>query len=194
MPSWYDQAMHRDVRLAADDRALLRQWALQPQDWALVVLERDAERRQNTRIWIDPHPPDLKAWERYWIRCRRGGKNMFVDIIVLSLAGLFTSAHSFAQEPGGLIARGKQLFIEQGCYGWHTVGKMGTPIAPDLSAVGSRYPESYLARWLRDPSAQKPTAHMPKLDLTDIRTIHTRRSSGGAVWRNNIALTWFCCT
>ncbi|MBI3329089.1 MAG: cytochrome c, partial [Nitrospinae bacterium] len=62
---------------------------------------------------------------------------------------------------------GKKLFIEQGCYGCHMVGKMGTPIAPDLSEVGSRYPESYLVRWLRDPSQTKPTAHMPKIALTE---------------------------
>jgi cytochrome c1 len=33
--------------------------------------------------------------------------------------------------------------------------------------VGTRYPEAYLARWLRDPSAQRPSAHMPKLELTE---------------------------
>lgn len=62
---------------------------------------------------------------------------------------------------------GKKLFVEQGCYGCHTVAGMGTPIAPDLSRIGGKYPESYLQRWLRDPSFQKPTAHMPKIALTE---------------------------
>jgi cytochrome c oxidase subunit 2 len=70
-----------------------------------------------------------------------------------------------AQERGELAQRGERLFTVQGCYGCHTVGKFGTPIGPDLSRVGFKYPEPYLRRWLRDPQAQRPTAHMPKLEL-----------------------------
>jgi cytochrome c1 len=47
------------------------------------------------------------------------------------------------------------------------VGAAGTPIAHDLSRVGSRYSEGELARWLRDPTSVKPTAHMPRLALSD---------------------------
>jgi cytochrome c1 len=47
------------------------------------------------------------------------------------------------------------------------VGKVGTPIGPNLSHVGGKYSESYLARWLRDPQSQRPAAHMPKLELTE---------------------------
>jgi putative heme-binding domain-containing protein len=65
------------------------------------------------------------------------------------------------------VDRGKQLFNAHGCYGCHTVGTAGTPIGPDLSRVGFKYPQDYLVRWLRDPSAQKPTAHMPKIELTE---------------------------
>ncbi len=65
------------------------------------------------------------------------------------------------------VKRGKQVFMAQGCYGCHMVGTAGTPIGPDLSRVGFKYPESYIARWLRDPVLQKPTAHMPKIDLTE---------------------------
>lgn len=43
----------------------------------------------------------------------------------------------------------------------------GTPIGPDLSHIGAKHDRSYLIGWLRDPSSQKPTAHMPKLTLTD---------------------------
>ena len=72
-----------------------------------------------------------------------------------------------AQEPEGLVARGGRAFTAQGCYGCHQVGKYGTPIGPDLSHVGGKYPVSYLTRWLRDPESVRPTAHMPKLELTD---------------------------
>src|SRR5262249_7988885 len=88
----------------------------------------------------------------------------------LILAALAACAIAIAQEDGGLRAKGKQLFKDQGCYGCHTIEKFGTPIAPDLSQVGSKYNFDQLARWLRDPSAQKPTAHMPKIALSEAET------------------------
>jgi mono/diheme cytochrome c family protein len=72
-----------------------------------------------------------------------------------------------AQEDGGRRAKGKQLFTDQGCYGCHTIEKFGTPIAQDLSHVGSKHTLADLMRWLEDPSAQKPTAHMPKIALSE---------------------------
>lgn len=69
-----------------------------------------------------------------------------------------------AQEAG---PPGRMVFFTQGCYGCHRLGAAGTPIAHDLSRVGSKYTEDQLARWLRDPSSQKPRAHMPRLALTD---------------------------
>jgi mono/diheme cytochrome c family protein len=72
-----------------------------------------------------------------------------------------------AQERAALVARGQQLFADKGCYGCHTVGAAGTPIAPDLLRAAARYPEATLARWLRDPSAQEPTRHMPNLQLSE---------------------------
>lgn len=64
------------------------------------------------------------------------------------------------------IERGRQLFTEQGCHGCHTVGKMGTPIATDLSRIGTRYRQAELEAWLTDPARQRPTAHMPRIQLT----------------------------
>src|SRR5215472_9720358 len=63
--------------------------------------------------------------------------------------------------------QGRKAFMDQGCYGCHTVRKTGTPIGPDLSHVGAKYSESYLKTWLRDPGQQRPAAHMPKLELTE---------------------------
>jgi len=59
------------------------------------------------------------------------------------------------------------VFRDQGCYGCHTVGAMGTPIAPDLSHIGAKRDQAYLTRWLKDPSTQRPTAHMPKIELSE---------------------------
>lgn len=66
-----------------------------------------------------------------------------------------------------LAEQGRQYFISSGCYGCHTVGRMGTPIGPDLSRVGAKYSLAYLQRWLRDPAEQRPSAHMPALELSD---------------------------
>jgi cytochrome c2 len=63
--------------------------------------------------------------------------------------------------------RGEAAFKSNGCYGCHLIGKFGTPIGPELTHVGSKYEPEYLARWLRDPSLQRPSAHMPKLELTE---------------------------
>jgi cytochrome c oxidase subunit 2 len=85
----------------------------------------------------------------------------------LVLAVLLAAAGGtmYPSEPEPLVVRGEKLFMAQGCYGCHTVGRVGTPIGPDLSRVGNKYPEGYLRRWLMDPEAQRPTAHMPKLEL-----------------------------
>ena len=79
-------------------------------------------------------------------------------------AGLVMEQRAAAQ---GRAERGRREFMAQGCHGCHTVQKLGTPIGPDLSHVGAKYSESYLKRWLRDPAEQRPSAHMPKLELTE---------------------------
>ena len=81
-------------------------------------------------------------------------------VVAVSLLVVSSSAQSPADQ-------GQRYFMDTGCYGCHTVGKVGTPIGPDLSRVGSKYSRAYLERWLRDPSAQRPSAHMPALELTE---------------------------
>jgi mono/diheme cytochrome c family protein len=73
-----------------------------------------------------------------------------------------------AQSRDALVARGRQLFTDKGCYGCHTIGAAGTPIAPDLRRAVARHSEATLARWLRDPAAQEATRHMPNLQLTEV--------------------------
>jgi mono/diheme cytochrome c family protein len=72
-----------------------------------------------------------------------------------------------AQDGRALVGQGRMVFRDQGCYGCHTAEGMGTPIGPDLSRIGAKHNETYLTRWLRDPSVQRPSAHMPKLQLTE---------------------------
>jgi len=91
------------------------------------------------------------------------------DVKAASVAAALALAATvaFGQEGSALVSQGKGLFTEKGCYGCHTVGKTGTPIANDLSQVGSKHLESYLREWLREPQQQKPRAHMPKIQMTE---------------------------
>jgi mono/diheme cytochrome c family protein len=91
---------------------------------------------------------------------------MRITLLILAIALTGTVVSAFAQS-AALIEDGKRAFTEAGCYGCHTIEKFGTPIGPDLSHVGARYPAAYLARWLRDPSVQRPNAHMPALELNE---------------------------
>jgi mono/diheme cytochrome c family protein len=84
----------------------------------------------------------------------------------LVLAGLVLLTTGRAQDPA-LVDRGRSLFAQVGCYGCHTLGTWGTPIAPDLSRSGAKYEEGQLVRWLRSPAAQRPMRHMPEIELTD---------------------------
>ena len=96
-----------------------------------------------------------------------------LGITGIALFGLLVSEFALgcvrldAQSREARVAQGRQLFADKGCYGCHTVGVTGTPIGPDLRHAGARYGESSLARWLRDPSAQEPTRHMPRLQLSE---------------------------
>jgi mono/diheme cytochrome c family protein len=89
-------------------------------------------------------------------------------LVLIGCILVATAGAAAAQSPGAaVVERGKAAFKTNGCYGCHMIGKFGTPIGPDLSHVGRKYPPEYLARWLRDPAQQRPTAHMPALELTD---------------------------
>ena len=88
--------------------------------------------------------------------------------LLVALALLATAGAVTAQSPSGpSTQRGEAAFKSNGCYGCHMIGKFGTPIGPDLSHVGRKYPPEYLARWLRDPAQQRPSAHMPALELSE---------------------------
>jgi cytochrome c oxidase subunit II len=91
---------------------------------------------------------------------------LVLPVLAFAVAGLAVAA----QERAGAQDRadqGRRMFMEQGCHGCHTIGKMGTPIGPDLSYMGAKRSEEYLKSWLRDPASQRPSAHMPRLELTE---------------------------
>jgi cytochrome c551/c552 len=87
--------------------------------------------------------------------------------IVIAAALVAIAGTAVAQPSSPIVERGQAAFKNNGCYGGHMIGKAGTPIGPDLSQVGSKYAPDYLASWLRDPALQRPSAHMPALELTE---------------------------
>ncbi|HSL48313.1 MAG TPA: c-type cytochrome [Candidatus Deferrimicrobiaceae bacterium] len=86
---------------------------------------------------------------------------------VLLVSMVLVASCAQAQDGRGLIGQGRMVFRDQGCYGCHLAEGMGTPIGPDLSRIGAKRNQTDLTRWLRDPSTHRPSAHMPKLQLTE---------------------------
>jgi mono/diheme cytochrome c family protein len=86
---------------------------------------------------------------------------------VIGAVLLAAGATAWGEPQDELVARGQAVFQHSGCHSCHVIGVVGTPIGPDLSRVGGRYPAEYLARWLRDPALQRPSAHMPALELSE---------------------------
>jgi mono/diheme cytochrome c family protein len=117
---------------------------------------------------MHPHHGGLIVARPRWWRVAAG---------VGAVLGLFVTA-ALGQD-STQVAEGKRLFTDRGCYGCHTMGASGTPIAPDLSRVGSKHTEAYLIAWLLDPKEQKPGAHMPMLALTsgEVRALAAYLSS-----------------
>jgi cytochrome c oxidase subunit 2 len=93
-------------------------------------------------------------------------KNIIAGAIVFTAVTSLSSIHASGQDRDLLLTRGERAFVSQGCYGCHQIAKFGTPIGPNLSSIGAKYSASYLTRWLRDPESVRPTAHMPKLELS----------------------------
>lgn len=88
-------------------------------------------------------------------------------VAAIGLAAIGAGCASAAND-SALAARGQQLFLAQGCHGCHNVGAAGSrDVGADLSRIGARRSRSDLERWLRDPAAQKPTAHMPRIAMTN---------------------------
>jgi len=127
----------------------------------------------------DRHDDPRLPWARYCLACQarqehhpmtrvdaRDCRRLWWMTAALAAILGFTATTTFGQD-ASLAAQGQRVFNDQGCYGCHTMGKSGTPIAPDLSFVGAKHSEAYLRRWLMDPQQQKPSAHMPKLELSE---------------------------
>jgi mono/diheme cytochrome c family protein len=87
-------------------------------------------------------------------------KFIFAAIVM----GMFAAASSFAQAPAGDAAKGKALFLKNGCYECHgTVGQGGTGprIAPRTGSIA----------YIRKPAGQMPPYTpkvLPDSDVADL--------------------------
>jgi cbb3-type cytochrome oxidase cytochrome c subunit len=81
--------------------------------------------------------------------------------------GLATAACSLPWSSRRHVVDGETLFVRHGCNGCHTIGVTGTPIGPPLDRVGREHDAAYFVRWLHDPTAQKPKAHMPPIAMPE---------------------------
>jgi cbb3-type cytochrome oxidase cytochrome c subunit len=88
-------------------------------------------------------------------------------LVSAGLAVLMAAQCAAAQQASASVEEGRRAFVRNGCYGCHTVGRTGTPVARDLTHVGAKYDAPYFVQWLRDPSHVRPSTHMPALELTD---------------------------
>lgn len=82
-------------------------------------------------------------------------------------------------DSGSIEARGQALWVGKGiCFSCHTIQGVRefAQVGPDLTHIGSRTTlagavlgntSEELARWLRDPPAEKPGSLMPKVSLTE---------------------------
>lgn len=88
-----------------------------------------------------------------------------LTVLVLAVTTGLCGASTVVHGQPTLASRGKALFVEKGCYGCHTIGQAGTPIAPDLSHAAAKFGESALIRWL-GPSVPEISqgARVPEVD------------------------------
>ena len=60
---------------------------------------------------------------------------------------------------------GPELFSAHGCQACHRIGRLGGDTGPDLSFVGVRRTEAWLAAWIANPQSWKHSTLMPDLAL-----------------------------
>lgn len=65
------------------------------------------------------------------------------------------------------LARGRQVFEEQGCIGCHKLGGIGAAIGPELDKVGAKRSPDWLMAHFKNPAASVPGSAMPPVKLKE---------------------------
>ena len=83
-------------------------------------------------------------------------------------ATAFTHVASPEEHASAQVRLGRELFIENRCAKCHA-GDFSTAIpelamdAPSFDEIGARRNRDWMAQWIQNPKAMRPTAHMPQL-------------------------------
>src|SRR6185436_3122145 len=82
-------------------------------------------------------------------------------------AAAFTHTPSPSLSASAELHFGRELFLQHRCAKCHALPGPGVPEltmeAPSLDGIGARRHYDWMARWLADPAALRPSARMPKL-------------------------------
>ncbi|MCI0748327.1 MAG: c-type cytochrome [Verrucomicrobia subdivision 3 bacterium] len=88
---------------------------------------------------------------------------------------LLTHPSSGELEKGAQLRRGRELFLEYRCGRCHTPSRPAAEggvrdaipelsmDAPSFDGIGARRKKDWLVRWILDPKAERPSAHMPQV-------------------------------
>ncbi len=92
------------------------------------------------------------------------------DAMAVTAYLLATSEEDYkvsAKFESGDSDKGKKLFESVGCQGCHELNGKGETFAPDLSRIGNKVDEDWLATWIGSPHSYNATSRMPDLRLSE---------------------------
>ena len=95
--------------------------------------------------------------------------------LFIALFGAAAAAHAQAQAPSGDAARGKQLFIHDGCYACHGTAGHGEPYGPRLAP--KPLPFAAVIGQLRQPRANMPRYAAQFVSDQDVADIYAYLAS-----------------
>jgi mono/diheme cytochrome c family protein len=102
-----------------------------------------------------------------FVRLHWQPKDSFLQPIPSEL--LTPSADMPEAKQSAKLHQGRELFLEFRCAKCHAGPALDSTVpelsmdAPTLEGIGSRRNYDWMARWIQDPKALRPTAHMPKV-------------------------------
>lgn len=94
-------------------------------------------------------------------------KDSFFQVIPKEVLSFRTDSPELAA--ARQLQEGRELFLEFRCAKCHTLPSAAAALpelgmdAPEFAGMAARRNPAWLAKWILDPSAVRPTAHMPKL-------------------------------
>lgn len=91
-----------------------------------------------------------------------------VPTVLVLGGGLWLGLAHRAEEPAVAAADvGRGLYVLRQCSTCHAMDGVGGEVGCDLSRVGKRREEAWMARWLVDPQKVRPGTSMPNMGLKD---------------------------